>query len=315
MLVLKPPGGPLLLWGILWGALQGPRSRRGFERGSAPHPAAGVGLPRGDAARIVASGGLALALAFLARSVPGVALCLFLAALAAGALRQRAHWFLAVWAFIGVLLFLATPEKNASYTRHLVVPCVLLAAVSLAQMAAMVFAALPAVRRLVFGRGRLEWLSFAATAAFALLIAAAARFPIPGLASRIQQVRYVGDLGLAFRDVLSSGLRTVPQQGEIAFFAGRSREDEMRSLYGADYFARLQPAKDEHYDDFVAMLGRRDVRVQLVDPESGTPPAGVPLVAVNGWELQRAAELCRTAPLARVQRGRAEAAVFRTPSP
>jgi hypothetical protein len=296
-LVLKPPGGPLLLWAFL-------------------HEAAAALLPaRWRGARLVlATLPVALALALAARGAAAAAVLLaLLLSLAVGVSRAPLRWFLAVWAAIGVLLFVATPERNASYMRHFIVPCLLLAGGALSGMAsACIRSAGRLGRRLA--SWRLEWMAAAATGALVAAVTLAAHVPIPMLSSRVHQVRYVGDLGLNFRAALESVLVEIPPGGELAFFAGRSRDDEMRSLYGVDYFARLQPAKSEHYDDFTAVLGRPDVQVSLVDPESGTLPPGRWFLAVNDWEIERARVLCGCEPRRIFERDRARAGLFR-PAP
>jgi hypothetical protein len=131
------------------------------------------------------------------------------------------------------------------------------------------------------------------------------------LSSKLEQVRYVGDLGINFREALRAALAEVPPNGALGFFDGRSRDEEMSSFYGDDYFARLQPAKAEHYDDFTALAGRPDVRVVLVDPDAGPLPEAIPLLAVNAWEVERAHRRCGCDPVRRFARRRSVAALYR----
>jgi len=288
-LILRPPGGPLLVIGM---AL-----------------AAALALRRIATAVTLATFLGAAVCWLLLRRIPLIAPPLLLAAGAVAVVRRPSLWFVIVWAAVGALLYIATPEVNASYARHFVVPLLLLAAAGLRHLLAA--ATSPgAVRRLVAAFD-LERAAFVATVGLVGTLALATQVRIPGLSSKLEQLRYVRDLGINFRDALGNALAGVPRDGELGFFAGRSRDDEMRSFYGDDYFARLQPAKAEHYDDFTAMLGRPDVRVLQVDPEAGPFPTGIPVLAVNPWEEERARALCNCEPVHRHQRGRARAALYR----
>src|SRR3989442_6130754 len=106
-LVLKPPAGPLLLWTMLFAALSSLAGARAALRR----------IPLS-----VASLALALPLYFAAHRLPLAGLLLLLALLGLGVLRQPRLWFVGVWAYVGVGIFVATPEKNASYFRHFAVP-------------------------------------------------------------------------------------------------------------------------------------------------------------------------------------------------
>jgi len=288
-LLVRPPGGPLLVVGM---AL-----------------AAAVALRRNSTAVTLATFFGAAACWFLLRRMPLIVPPLLLAAGAIAVVRKPSLWFVVVWAAAGALLYVATPEANASYARHFVVPLLLLSAAGIRHLFAVTTS--PGVLRRTVAAFDLERAALVATIGLVATLALATQVRIPGLSAKLEQLRYVRDLGINFRDALESALAGVPRDGELGFFSGRSRDDEMRSFYGDDYFARLQPAKAEHYDDFTALLGRPDVRVIEVDPATGPLPAGVPVLAVNPWEAERAHELCGCEPERRHTRGRARAALYR----
>ena len=291
-LILKPPGGPLLVIGM---AL-----------------AAGLALRRSATAVILATFLGAAVCWFLLRRMPLIAPPLLLVAGAVAVARRPVLWFVMAWAAAGALLYIATPEVNASYARHFVVPLLLLAAEGIRHLLAA--AKSPRAARRFVAVCNLERAAWFATIGLVGTLALATQVRIPGLSAKLEQLRYVRDLGINFRDALGNALADVPPGGALGFFAGRSREDEMRSFYGDDYFARLQPAKAAHYDDFTALLGRPDVRVVEVDPEAGPFPTGIPVLAVNPWEVERAQALCECEPIRRHQRGRARAALYRAAS-
>jgi hypothetical protein len=298
-LLTKLPTGPALCWAFAFDALSPLAALRARPTALAL-AALGAAAPMWLAARAAPAAGV-------------VGLC---ALILVSVRQRRAFVFLAVWAFAGVVLFLATPESNASYMRHLAVPCVLLMADAYRRM----LLEHPSVRpRLVRRPLLVEWAAAAATLALVSGTVLALRVPVPGLSSKLEQVRYVSDLSLGFRDVLVTALQQVPPHGTLQFLRGRSRAEEMQSLYGADYFARLQPAKEEHYGQFVELLGRPDVRVRLVPLDSVGVATASPLVAVNAWEVEhvlqaRAASAAATAPRT-VTHGRARAAIFPPLSP
>ncbi len=287
-LILRPPGGPLLVIGM---AL-----------------AAALALRRNSTAVTLAAFLGAAVCWFLLRRTPLIAPPLLLAAGAVAVARRPSLWFVLVWAAVGALLYIATPEVNASYARHFVVPLLLLAAEGLRHFLAVMTS--PRSLRRIVAAFDLERAALAATLVLVGTLALATQVRIPGLTSKLEQLRYVRDLGINFRDALGNALAGVPRDGELGFFAGRSRDDEMRSFYGDDYFARLQPAKAEHYDDFTALLGRPDVRVVQVDPEAGPFPTGILVLALNPWEEERARALCDCEPVHRHERGRARAALY-----
>lgn len=253
-------------------------------------------------------GSLALAAVgwFLWRHAPLWGTLAMGAGLAAAVVRRRDCWFLAVWAALGVGFFVSTPEGNASYTRHFAVPAVLLMAAAFQRA----FLAGEWVTRV---RGRLtmlEWASIGSTAALIGITWTASVARVPMLSDKLEQVRYVRDLSLGFRAVLIDALAQVPQGGSMVFLRGPSRAEELESLYGAEYFARLQPAKSTHYAAFVALMGRPDVTVHVVAPDSLATRPGTVGVAVNPWEIEH---LGPDATAVRVlSRGRARGAVFVT---
>jgi len=288
-LILRPPGGPLLVIGMALVAT--------------------LALRR-DSIRVTLTTFLVAAVCwFLLRRMPLLAPPLLLAAGAIAVARRPSLWFLIVWAAVGVPLYVVTPEVNAIYTRHLVVPLLLLSAEGWRHFLVEVKSLGGAVRRIVTAFD-LERAAVVATILLVGVLGLATQVRIPGLSAKLEQLRYVRDLGMNFRDALGNALAEVPPGGSLGFFAGRSRDDEMRSFYGDDYFARLQPAKAVHYDDFTALMGRPDVRVVEVDPETGPFPSQIPVLAVNPWEEERARALCDCDPVHRHQRGRARAALY-----
>jgi hypothetical protein len=289
-LILRPPGGPLLVLGVMLAA------------------AAATSRPRVGVH--VAAAAAAAFLWWVLRTLPLVAVPLLLVLAAAAVARIPARWFVVVWAGAGALLYIATPEVNASYARHFVVPLIVIAAEGCRVLLALCRSLPGFLQRLVV-RLTVERAAAAATCTLVAMLAVATQARIPGLSSKLEQVRYVGDLGINFREALRAALAEVPPNGALGFFGGRSRDEEMSSFYGDDYFARLQPAKAEHYDDFTALAGRPDVRVVLVDPEAGPLPAAIPLLAVNAWEVERARRRCACEPVRRFTRRRSVAALYR----
>ena len=288
-LLTRQPTG-VLLWGTLAFA-----ALRAWMRGWSDQRVLLVAIAAAIPLMLLADGALAAV-------VMGALLLLAL-------VRERSRWWIATWAAIGAGIYIASGEKAASYMRHLTIPLVLVGSDAAVRMLAALWA--PAAPRLGgLGRIGLVGASGIGTAVYLALFTAGALGAVPVLSDKLAQVTYVRDLSLVFRDALRDGLALVPASGSLAMYRGRSRDAEMQSLYGEDYFARLQPAKDDHYEEFVAMLGRPDVQLDLLDPDGVGPPAARALVAVNDWEIGRTRKRCACEPAAILARGRARAGVF-----
>jgi hypothetical protein len=295
--VTKLPTGPALAWAFVYEAL------------------AGIASVRAQAAPARAAVGalvLAVPLWLVWRMAPAAGVVVTMLLIVVSAWRRPAHAFLAVWAAAGVLLFLATPESNASYARHFAVPCVLLMADIYRRM---LLDPLAARLRLARRPAALEWGAAAVTAVLVAVAAAASRWPIPVVSAKVEQLRYVADLSLVFRDGLHTALERVPPHGTLVVLSDWSRADELQSLYGADYFTRLRPAKNKHYAEFVQLVGRPDVGVVLVALDSLAAAPAAPVLAVNAWEIEAIASRrpAGAGPAVVLARQRARAGVFPPP--
>jgi hypothetical protein len=95
-------------------------------------------------------------------------------------------------------------------------------------------------------------------------------------------------------------------------YKGQSRDNEMESLYGEDYFLRLQPSKFPYYEWYFRLF-ERTVVVEAVEAraQAARTLSGRTLLAANAWEAREAAETFGLAPRAEFHRNRAHAAIFK----
>lgn len=309
---MRAPAGPLLLWGAFFLALGGRAARPAGSpaRGAGPDVVAAL-PPR----RILALAGLSLAAALVLTAigpgVPGARLAILLAALAAAAVRDRRHAFLAVWAFAGAGLFLLTTERNASYYRHLAVPTAVMLGGAFAAMldaAAGALPVAPALRRAII----LPRAALATAVLTTALVVAARATPVPVLSARLADLDYVKDLSFTFRDLVARVAREAAPGDTLLMYRGPTREEESRELYGAAYLARLQPSKFPYYEWYFRLFGRADLHVAAVEDRAADPERlrGLRLLAVNAWEIERTIQDRGDRPEVEVQRGRARAALF-----
>ena len=284
-LVMRAPAGPILLWGALLSVARGP-------------------LPP---ARTAAALAVALLVwgASAAAHAEWIALTLALAAFAAAGLRRTRALFLVVWALAGVALFAITREWSASYYRHLAVP----ASILIASGFAAALAGLAATRPAPFAR--LASAPFVVALLSYALVFSARAAPLPFVSRKVAELEYVKDLSFNFRDAVAAASALVADGDTLLMYKGQSRDNEMESLYGEDYFMRLQPSKFPYYEWYFRLFGRTVV-VEAVEAraEASRTLGGRTLVAANAWEAREAAETFGVAPRAEFRRGRAHAAVF-----
>jgi len=332
---MRAPFGTIFLWGALFLAMGGAAARpagsrapvgggapdavappgAGGRSGAVPPPGA-AGRPNAVAPRrmlLLAALALAAAVAvsLVGPSVRCARLALLLAALAAAAARDRRLAFLVTWAFAGAGLFLLTPERNASYYRHLAVPAAVLLGGAFAGMLEATGRALPlapALRRAI----TLPRAALAAALLSAAVLVAARAVPVPILSARIADIDYVKDLSFAFRDLVAHVAREAAPGDTILMYRGPTREEESRELYGTSYMERLQPSKFPYYEWYFRLLGREDIRVAAVEDRATDPERlrGRRLLAVNAWEIERTIVERGVRPEAEFRRGRARAAIF-----
>lgn len=285
-LVMRAPAGPVLLWGALLSVARDP-------------------LPP---TRTAAALAVALAVwgASAAAHAEWIALTVALATLAAAGLRRPRALFLVVWAVAGASLFVITREWSASYYRHLAVPAALLIASGFA--AALVGVA--AHHRAVFARSAKSPL-VVALLSYAVVFAARG-IPIPFVSPKVAELEYVKDLSFNFRDAVAAASAGVADGDTLLMYKGQSRDNEMESLYGEDYFLRLQPSKFPYYEWYFRLF-ERTVVVEAVEAraQAARTLSGRTLLAANAWEAREAAETFGLAPRAEFHRNRAHAAIFK----
>lgn len=293
-LVMRVPAGPILLAGAFVAAL----------------PRGGARLR--DALAAIAAA-IAAALVAARANAEWAALALFFAAFAVAALRDRRLLFLLVWAAAGAALFIVTREWSASYYRHLAVPAALALAGALSPVVAALAAlaagvALPAPLRSLATAPRAALL--VACLSYAVIFAARA-VPVPYVGAKVRELEYVKDLSFAFRDAVAGAAARVGDGDTILMYKGQSRDSEMESLYGEDFFLRLQPSKFPYYEWYFRLCGRT-VAVEAVEARAAAAHTlgGRPLLAVNEWEIRDAAKEFGASPSREFRRGRARAALI-----
>jgi signal transduction histidine kinase len=254
---------------------------------------------------------VAIALSVLGARVPLARLALLMVAVVAAAARDRRLAFLAVWAIAGAGLFLLTPERNASYYRHLAVPTAILSAAAFASMVD----ALSRARAIPAALRRSVTLPRAAVAAVVLsaaILLAARAAPVPFLSAKLEDIEYVKDLSFTFRDVITQAAAEAAAGDTLLMFRGPTREEESHELYGRGYLDRLQPSKFAYYEWYFRLLGRDDLRVAAIEDVAGEagPARGRRVLAVNAWETERVIADLGLRPAREFLRGRARAALF-----
>jgi hypothetical protein len=142
-------------------------------------------------------------------------------------------------------------------------------------------------------------------------------FDVPGFRSPVQKIRYLVHLSQTFHDVLYDGTKLIPQNARGYFFSGRSREEEIATMYTRAHLFNLQPAKSFEYHHYFDLVGRQDIKFKNV--ESGvslSPGETIYIFAFNIFEILWTQTKFPTAKaIYHIQKGRAEAAIYSLSAP
>ncbi|MFN0149242.1 MAG: hypothetical protein ACKVU1_00855 [bacterium] len=290
-LVMRLPAGPILLAGAFAAAV-----------------ARGDAKLRGVAIAVAAA--IVVALAAVKLGAEWLGLALFFVAFAIAAIRDRRLRFLFVWALAGAALFIVTREWSASYYRHLALPAALALAGTLSPIVSAIAARAP--RRAILRPLASPLRAALLVASLSYVAVFAARFvPVPYVGAKVRELEYVKDLSFAFRDAIADAAGRVADGDTLLMYKGQSRDSEMESLYGEDFFLRLQPSKFPYYEWYFRLYGKT-VMVEAVEARAAAARSrgGRALLAVNAWEIRDASSAFGGAPAREFRRGRARAALF-----
>ena len=140
---------------------------------------------------------------------------------------------------------------------------------------------------------------------------------VPGFRSPVRKIRYLVYLSQTFHHTIFDGTKQIPPNATGYYYAGRSREEEIATMYTRAHLFNLQPAKSYEYQHYFALVNRQDIKFKYI--ESGvtlSPGETIYIFAFNIFEILWTQTKFPTAQMIyHIQKGRAEAAIYSLSAP
>jgi hypothetical protein len=135
---------------------------------------------------------------------------------------------------------------------------------------------------------------------------------VHGFRSPVRKIRYLVDLSQTFHFALFEGTKLLPQDARAYYYMGRSRAEEIATLYTRAHLLNLQPAKCTEYYHYFALADRQDLKFKYVERGIAFSPRDPAYIfAFNVYEILWTQTKFPTARMIyRIQKGNAEAAIY-----
>lgn len=135
---------------------------------------------------------------------------------------------------------------------------------------------------------------------------------VPGFRSPVRKIRYLVHLSQTFHDTLFEGTKLIPQNAKTYYYQGRTRAEEIATLYTRAHLFNLQPAKCTEYYHYFALADRQDLKFKYAERGVAFSPGDPSYIfAFNVFEILWSQTKFPAAHMIyHVQKGNAEAAIY-----
>ena len=140
---------------------------------------------------------------------------------------------------------------------------------------------------------------------------------VPGFRSPVQKIRYLVHLSQTFHNTLFEGIKLIPPNARTYYYQGRTRAEEISTLYTRAHLLNLQPAKCSDYHHYFDLVNRLDLKPHYAERGIAFSPGDPAFIfAFNVYEiLWTQTKFPAARMIYHVQKGNAEAAIYELTAP